>query len=310
MKESIEYYYNIEIDELNDEANRYSFFYHNNIYVFVKYNRNINELDNIIECSKEMKQKNIIVMDIILNKNYQALTKIDDENYLLLKTMNNYKQTIDLMEMIEINKRTFLNANSLKLYNNNWGSLWSKKLDYFEYQIRELGKNKEIILDSFSYYLGMGENAIALVNNANKKYLSTGMGKICLCHRRIFYPNYEINYGNPLSFIFDLDIRDIAEYLKSCFFANDNAYLELVTFLKMRSLSNYEAQMFMARLIYPSYYFDIYEDVMNNNRKEDDLIKIIKKVGEYESFLKLTYNEILKYNNIDKINWLINQHNS
>jgi hypothetical protein len=63
--------------------------------------------------------------------------------------------------------------------------------------------------------------------------------------------------------------------------------------------------MLFARLLFPTYYFDIYEDVMNKSRNEDDLIKIIEKVEEYEKFLKKTYFEISKYAQLQKINWLI-----
>ena len=45
-----------------------------------------------------------------------------------------------------------------------------------------------------------------------KEYLLT------LCHKRVYYPTYKLNYYNPLSFIFDLRVRDIASYLKNKFF--------------------------------------------------------------------------------------------
>ena len=65
-----------------------------------------------------------------------------------------------------MNNMLILNETKSKLYRNSWASLWSAKLDYFEYQVSELGKDKPLILDSFSYYLGLGENAISylLVN--------------------------------------------------------------------------------------------------------------------------------------------------
>ena len=91
-----------------------------------------------------------------------------------------------------------------------------KKWIIFEYQVRELGLDKKVIQESFSYYLGLAENAISYVNNTTLKYNSFN-SKVTLSHRRIFYPNFKINFLNPLSFIFDLEVRDIAEYLKAMF---------------------------------------------------------------------------------------------
>ena len=63
--------------------------------------------------------------------------------------------------------------------------------------------------------------------------------------------------------------------------------------------------MLYARLLYPSYYFDIYEDIMNNNGDEEKLIPIINKVNDYQEFLKNAYFEISKYTNLEKIDWII-----
>ena len=132
--------------------------------------------------------------------------------------------------------------------------------------------------------------------------------RVVLSHRRVFYPNYKLNFFNPLSFVFDLEVRDIAEYLKAMFFTIDTEYEvleDLKCYLSIKRLSIYDASMLYARLLYPSYYFDIYEEVMNKDRNEEDLIKIIKKANLYEDFLKAAYLEINKYAAIEKIDWII-----
>ena len=63
--------------------------------------------------------------------------------------------------------------------------------------------------------------------------------------------------------------------------------------------------MLYARLLYPSYYFDIYEDVMNNDGDQEKIIPIINKVPEYEIFLKKAYLEISRYTNLERIDWLM-----
>ena len=63
--------------------------------------------------------------------------------------------------------------------------------------------------------------------------------------------------------------------------------------------------MLYARLLYPTYYFDAYEDIINNNGDENKLISIVNKINEYELFLKKAYFEISKYTNLERIDWII-----
>lgn len=308
MKETIKYYYNIDIDDLKEQDGKYFFKYQNQDFFFVYFNRDLEELNDILICLNNMKEKGIDVHNIIINRNNEYLTKVNNFNYILM-SVNNYNEEYDIFDIVNMTSKLTLNYNTSKMYRNNWSSLWIQKMDYFEYQIRELGINKSVIKDSFSYYLGLAENAISYVNNTNLKYNALNNAKITLAHRRIFYPNYKLNFLNPLSFIFDLEVRDIAEYLKAMFFTSDNAeevIEELKYYLQIKTLSIYEYHMLYARLLYPSYYFDLYENIMNNDTSEESLVSIIKRNKEYELFLKNAYLEISKYAPIEKIDWLIN----
>ena len=241
-------------------------------------------------------------MKCFLNRDNSFLTKVNEYNYILFK-VNNLSEEYDIFDMVNISNKLVLNNNKSSLYRNNWGSLWSDKIDFFEYQVRELGVEKNVVKSSFSYYVGLSENAISYVNNAILKYGGVSSGRIVLSHRRVFYPNYKLNYMNPLSFVFDLEVRDVAEYLKSMFFKKDIEYCldELKSYLSIRKLNIYEYHMFYARLLYPSYYFDVYDSVMNKNVNEEELVKIVKRSNDYEKFLKKTYLEISKYVRLDKI---------
>ena len=305
MKEIVNYYYNFDVEEVEENKNYLSFNYYGENFYFVFFNRTEEELKDIVDLCIELKYKGIRVHDIVLNRDNSLVTKVGENNYLLLKLNTNKNDIVDFISVSEMTNKLKLNRSNSKLYRNNWGELWSKKIDYFEYQIKELGKDKKIIIDSFSYYIGLAENAISYVNKINKVIGMGDFDSITLSHRRIFYPNTNLNYLNPLSFIFDLEIRDIAEYLKIEFFNGEDSLLDLITYLKIKRLTSYSYHMLYARLLYPSYYFDIYEDVMNNNGDEERLVKIISKVNDYENFLKKAYEEISKYTNLEKINWLI-----
>lgn len=308
MKETLEYYYGLDIESIEELDGKYHFKIENQDYFFVFYNRGIEELEDIINVSNEMVKKGINVHKILINRNNSFLTKVGEYNYILF-AVSNLNEEYDIFDMVKISEKLVLNNNKSNLYRNNWGTLWSEKIDYFEYQVRELSIEKDVVKNSFSYYIGMAENAISYVNNTNMKYGGDAY-RIVLSHRRVFYPNYKLNYLNPLSFVFDLEVRDIAEYLKAMFFKKDISFCldELSSYLKIRHLSLYEYQMLYARLLYPTYYFDVYESVMNKNGDEEELVNIIKKCDSYEEFLKNAYLEISKYAKIDKIEWIINQH--
>ena len=308
MKETLEYYYGLDIESIEELDGKYHIKQENQDYFFVFYNRGIEELEDIINVSNEMVKKGINVHKILINRNNSFLTKVGEYNYILF-AVSNLNEEYDIFDMVKISEKLVLNNNKSNLYRNNWGTLWSEKIDYFEYQVRELSIEKDVVKNSFSYYVGMAENAISYVNNTNMKYGGDAY-RIVLSHRRVFYPNYKLNYLNPLSFVFDLEVRDIAEYLKAMFFKKDISFCldELSSYLKIRHLSLYEYQMLYARLLYPTYYFDVYESVMNKNGDEEELVNIIKKCDSYEEFLKKAYLEISKYAKMDKIEWIINQH--
>ena len=309
MKETLEYYYNLDIDNLEELDGKYHFKIENQDFFFVFYNRGLEELEDIIGVCNEMFLKGINVHEVIRNRDNSFLTKVNEYNYILFK-VNNLSEEYDIFDMVNISNKLVLNNNKSSLYRNNWGSLWSDKIDFFEYQVRELCVEKNVVKSSFSYYVGLSENAISYVNNAILKYGGVSSGRIVLSHRRVFYPNYKLNYMNPLSFVFDLEVRDVAEYLKSMFFKKDIEYCldELKSYLSIRKLNIYEYHMFYARLLYPSYYFDVYDSVMNKNVNEEELVKIVKRSNDYEKFLKKTYLEISKYVRLDKIDWIIEGH--
>lgn len=307
MKDIINYYYNFNIESTEDWDNIFCFTYQNEKFYFVPLKRTEKELMDLVEIIKELKLRKIECHDFILNKFGRLVTNVYEANYILLKPIGDIYEEYEISDMLKLNQKLILTPNKSNLYRNSWSKLWSDKIDYFEYQIHELGKGHEIILDSFSYYIGLGENAISYVNNTLLKHPKTPLDRISLSHRRIKYPNYKLNFLNPLSFIFDLEVRDIAEYLKSAFFQKRDALSYLKETLRITNFSIYSLELLFARLLYPSYYFDIYEQVMNNLESEEKLIPIIEKSEEYEEFLKDAYLEINKYAPIERIDWLLNK---
>lgn len=308
MEQFLKYFYDIYIDNIYKKDNKYYFYKDNSLFCVTKNYRLPEELKDILEICYEM-QSRFPVSQIVFNKFGQISSDYDNNNYILLKINTSMSSDITINDIIKINNSLFLNKDKKELYRNNWAKLWESKVDYFEYQIKELGRNKKIILNSFSYYIGLAENAISIANICELYNKDNMNEKVVLSHRRINYPCMEYEFYNPLEYIFDIQVRDISEYLKSMFFYTDRNHTikELKNYLLSTRLSNYEANMLYARLLYPTYYFDIYEKVIEDLKEESELLDIINKVDEYELFLKEAYFELSRMHKIEQINWIINK---
>ncbi len=305
MKEKIEYEYKINVEELKEGINYYSFKIDNQFFYLTKVKRNLVELNDLMKLYQELVNKNYPVHQIIPTV-FQSLTILDNnEPYMLLSLTNPFEE-YSILDMLKIWDMLPINLQNKSLERPDWGRLWSIKIDYFEYQIGELGKDKKVVINTFGYFAGLGENAISYVNKVNAT-LKPINNKLVLCHKRVYYPNKHLNYDNPLNLIFDWEVRDIAEYLKNeALVSVDDALIDLQTYLKIRKLDLYSLSLLYARLIYPSYYFDLYENVMNYDVSEDCLITIMEKIPQIEEFLKKSYEIIAFYGQIEKIDWLTN----
>lgn len=304
MKDILWYSYHISIDDIQEYQEYSVFSLYDKKYYFTKVKRSKEELDDLLQVCEELMYKNIPVYSFIQNVNGSFLTMVQDKPYILLEvTDSNFEYGI--LEMIERIRLVGLMPQKQVLYRNEWAKLWGEKVDYLEYQVHELGKNYPVILSSFSYFVGLAENAICYVNHI-QKLMPMQSFELVLSHRRVAYPNYRLNYDNPLNFIFDIEVRDIAEYLKSMALQEPKyALIDLKTYFTMRKPDIYQASMLYARLLYPSYYFDYHEKIMNQNMDENVLLPIIDRVSEYEIFLKDAWYLIHEFVFIEPIAWIL-----
>ena len=232
------------------------------------------------------------------------LTKVNNKNYVLIE-MTDEKKEYDLFDIINFQKEYLVTTKVESLYQNNWENLWSSKVDYLEYQMSELGKNAPTLLNSFSYYVGLAENAISYINSLNRRFPKEH-SMLVLAHKRVVYPNLRLNFDNPLNLLFDVCERDIGEYLKNLFFYNaKDALIDLKAYIDVRKPSAYQMGLLFARLLYPSYYFDVHEKVLEDNLDADEVLFYTDKVNEYEQFLKDSYSLMNQYVPLEKIDWLI-----
>ena len=63
--------------------------------------------------------------------------------------------------------------------------------------------------------------------------------------------------------------------------------------------------MLFARLLYPTYFFDKYDEILEGTASEEEIVSIIEKQEEYEEFLIDIYSFLKLNYNIPEIEWLI-----
>lgn len=306
MEQIIKYYYNINVNNIQSDGMQYFFIYNNKMFYFVVFERNLEDLKYLLNISIDLKKEGIKCHKIISNKFNELISIYKEKKYILISVESNYKVEIDIFDMLKINNKMNLLKNKENGYKNDWKSLWENKVDYYEKQIRGMN-NADAFLNTFSYYIGLTECAIEYINKVNKIYKKTEKDKVAICRRRIFAPNYCLNFFNPLSFVMDLEVRDYVEYFKSQLFYGDDIYNQFLGFLKTKKFEDYSYNMMFARLLFPSYYFDLLDNFLAGNYNEKALILIINKVHDYEKFLSFAYSEINKYSHLIAFAWLHNE---
>ena len=115
-----------------------------------------------------------------------------------------------------------------------------------------------------------------------------------ISHKVLRPPDKVDSLYNPLNIIYDYRVRDVAEYIKNSFWTdNHNIYNELNNYLYKNNLSLNEVKLLISRVLFPSFYFDLYEDIFNYNKDEKILNNILKNNNvTYEYYDVSNYKKI------------------
>ena len=292
MNNFIEYFYNIKVDSIKNHNDYYSFIYDRYVYKLYLYDGN--NINFMVDINKRL-LGHTLISEIIFNKDNEPISIYNGIRYILMKVFaHGNKITLD-----DINY--FSNTLYTDNLNINWGLLWSNKIDYIEEMIAENGKKYPIIVDSFNYFVGLTENAISYYNSihVDKNY------NYYLCHKCIRINDTDEVLYNPLNIIFDYKVRDIAEYIKNSFFLdNKNIFNELDNYLKYNELSITDVKLLISRVLYPSFYFELYEDILINNKDEKIIVPIINALSRYEKYLNSVITYFKNKYDIDEVLWL------
>ena len=304
MKNVIKYYYNLDISKIVKKDKNYYFWLDNRKFYFFVFDRPLEDAKPLFEITKQMINANLLVHEIIINKDKDIITTVNNIPYILMEVYINEEEKITITELVYFNRSTFNLRFPKALLRDNWTSLWESKIDYFEYQLAQLGKKYPLIVDSFSYFVGLSENAISYI-----KFNRIDSSIYCINHRRIKSKDTMLELYNPLNFVIDYQVRDFSEYVKTKFFEGYDVMEIIKEYFRRNTLKVSELKLFYARLLFPTYYFDVYDDILEGSRKEEDIILVFSKIGEYEQFLYEIWEYFLSFNiQIDIPDWIRKKH--
>ncbi len=298
MKNTIEFYYNLRIEELHNIKDKYFFTVGKKKFILEKIDSDISIMNDIYKLNYYLRNLNYIDY-IILNRYNSPYTKIDNNYFILYEEKINI--TRENISLAIISNLARINIDNIKaLERNNWELLWENKIDYFERQIGQNEKKYPLIRESIDYFIGLGENAIAYLVNTKNELKPALSDKKVLSHNTL-----NKSLSNPMNIILDHPARDVSEYIKLSFFQNNNnIFRELDEYFYYNHYSPYGIRVLFARIIYPSFYFDLYDNIISDKCEEKELNKIIARIDDYQKFLYQVYLYLLKYYNIPEIEWL------
>lgn len=300
MKNIINYFYNLNITELTNKDNIYSFYDNDELYHFYIYNNNIKNIDLTKDIDDSL-MKDTLIHEIIINKDNSIITYYNNIPYILCKINININKPITLGEINYLSSKV-ISTNS-KITYHSWQDLWSIKMDYLEKVINENGKKYPIIVDSFNYFVGMAENAISYYNNLSNKEVDNN--SLVISHRIININDTVYAIYDPVNIIIDHKARDIAEYIKYSFFSdNANIFNELNIYFKYNYYTRDDVVILLARVLYPSFYFNMYEDIMINSKEEKIITNITSKLDKYELYLARVFKYFNNFYNLPIPEWL------
>lgn len=299
MKNAIKYYYNIDVENIKQSKDEYKFYKNEMAYSLILTDRTEEEINQLYELVGNLHKLGIPCHQIIYNKSRNLLTNINNKNYVLMRKYITINDPITINDIISFNSKTTFDWNYPILNRTNWKELWMKKLDYFEYQLSQIGRKYPKLTSTFSYYEGITENAIQLINIYNIKKDSL----ICVSHKRISFDTTLTDFYNPLNFIIDYKVRDIAEYLKQ----KNNIVevdIDIIRYLLDTYILNDDDKiLFIIRIFFPSFYFDVYENILLSIN--DEKHSLASWSSSYEKLIKKIYVLVNTYIKLPNVEWFI-----
>ena len=287
MKNFILLNYNIEVDKIYSD--KYFFVNDEKIYI-IRTNKKDKEIDYLAALSNELFLNGIKVNTFIINNEKKYFTKKDNINIVLLR-VNEYENDFNINDIIR-----FQNINS-DLENVNIIDKWSKTIDDLENELVDYNEEYQLIQNSIDYFIGMGENAISILNNHKDKIVNDSIGH--LINYKVFN---KCILNNPFNFIKINKMYDIANYIKYKLLTNRVDYDEIDIIINNNS--DIENIYLFSCMMFPNIYFDLVNNIIKENETEETLNKIISIIKDHRILLINMQNSMKNVKDVKLITWL------
>lgn len=293
MKNAINYYYNIQTTEIHRVEDNYELYCFKKKYILYNICNEKEKLDDILKLYNLIKVNRIFCHEIIANKDKQLISRIEKKEYCLIR-INIETRNININDIEYYMKIPINNLELKKIKKEKWNILWIKKMDYIEYQTTQFRMKYNINIINIDYYTGVVENCISMLYNLKiNSFIYT------INHERINRKTTTDEFYNPLKFILDSRMRDIGEYIKD--FKPTLLINELEKITNKIRFSNEEIILLLTRIMYPSNFFDSFENNISKNKKYKPKTK---EIHEEIMNLKKIYNSLKKKYALPEIEWL------
>ncbi len=302
MNNTISYYYHLYPETIIKRKKKYIFEYHQVYYIFEPITRPLNEMEEILRLNEYSSFYNSSIGLIEKNIEGKYITILNNKYYVLISNRAPNRR-IYFSDLLVVKDFIPLN-NFMLLKRNDWVNLWSKKNDYFEYQKEYIKTKFPTLYYSLDYYIGLSENAISYIGQVEREMKPSEKDHLVLAKKRVHYNDNLHEFQSPLNIVIDYKERDVSEYFKSLFLDDCYNEEEIINYLKELPASGFGMGLLMGRMLFPSFYFDLYEKIVNDVIPEKEIYKIIDKSDDYEYFLRFIYFEINKIIKIPRIDWL------
>ncbi|MBP3038642.1 spore coat protein YutH [Bacillaceae bacterium Marseille-Q3522] len=185
-----------------------------------------------------------------------------------------------------------------------WKNLWEKRIDQLEkvwsdrlFQHPE-NEFETLFIQSFPYYMGLGENAIQYLTDTELDDDPTAEDSGTICHHRFSVHTWgeQFYVKSPLDWVFDHCSRDLAEWTRERYLHKRETHEKEIRqfffdYQTRTPLSSFSWRLLYARLLFPLHYIEGIEQYYTTNSEqrknemEEQLAKLLQRSQEYERFL-------------------------
>ncbi len=311
MREKIEYEYKIPINRIIKEGDNYSVFTKCDSYKLLIIDEYTFDLNLVFSINKYLLSRDLINYSLVLTETNNLFFSHNGKKYLLCKMINDFLFAsvfeLKIETIFESLPRLWLPYEISDNSNNyvfRWKILWQNKIDYFEKQMIHLKGKFPILNTVSSYYIGMAENAILYLTLLIEKQSDFDSSLLAVSHNLWNYRKKGNFFLFPTNLTIDLRIRDISEIIKFFIFFKSNTPYQLFSHIKKLGLSLLEINLLIARLLFPTYFFAICEDIFSLCISEEEVSFLLKKSEEYQEKVISIIEFLSKEYTLFKITWL------